>query len=109
MRCFHIIFIIIIIIINANVFIIPAIRDGGTIFLDEIGELPLQLPTNLLRFLQEGVISRLGQNSEIKLDVRVIAATHRDLQYEVAEGRFREDLYYRYQYICLLYVKGRKI
>ena len=69
--------------------------DGGTIFLDEIGELPLQLQTNLLRFLQEGVISRLGQNGEIKLDVRVIAATHRDLQHEVAEGRFREDLYYR--------------
>ncbi|GGJ01941.1 acetoacetate metabolism regulatory protein AtoC [Shewanella hanedai] len=69
--------------------------NGGTIFLDEIGELPLLLQTNLLRFLQEGVISRLGQNGEIKLDVRVIAATHRDLQYEVAEGRFREDLYYR--------------
>lgn len=69
--------------------------NGGTIFLDEIGELPLPLQTNLLRFLQEGVISRLGQNGEIKLDVRVIAATHRDLQHEVAEGRFREDLYYR--------------
>ncbi|WP_065187406.1 sigma-54-dependent transcriptional regulator [Shewanella woodyi] len=69
--------------------------DGGTIFLDEIGELPLLLQTNLLRFLQEGVISRLGQNGEIKLDVRVIAATHRDLQHEVSEGRFREDLYYR--------------
>ncbi|WP_299797043.1 sigma-54 dependent transcriptional regulator [uncultured Shewanella sp.] len=69
--------------------------DGGTIFLDEIGELPLLQQTNLLRFLQEGVISRLGQNGEIKLDVRVIAATHRDLQHEVNEGRFREDLYYR--------------
>lgn len=69
--------------------------DGGTIFLDEIGELPLLLQTNLLRFLQEGVISRLGQNGEIKLDVRVIAATHRDLKHEVEEGRFREDLYYR--------------
>ncbi|WP_281213891.1 sigma-54-dependent transcriptional regulator [Shewanella insulae] len=69
--------------------------DGGTVFLDEIGELPLLQQTKLLRFLQEGVISRLGQNSEIKLDVRVIAATHRDLQQEVAEGRFREDLYYR--------------
>ncbi len=69
--------------------------DGGTVFLDEIGELPLLQQTNLLRFLQEGVISRLGQNGEIKLDVRVIAATHRDLKMEVAEGRFREDLYYR--------------
>ncbi|MCE9678716.1 sigma-54 dependent transcriptional regulator [Shewanella sp. AS1] len=69
--------------------------NGGTVFLDEIGELPLLQQTNLLRFLQEGVISRLGQNGEIKLDVRVIAATHRDLQVEVAEGRFREDLYYR--------------
>ena len=69
--------------------------DGGTVFLDEIGELPLLQQTNLLRFLQEGVISRLGQNGEIKLDVRVIAATHRDLQHEVKEGRFREDLYYR--------------
>ncbi|MCL1065035.1 sigma-54 dependent transcriptional regulator [Shewanella benthica] len=69
--------------------------NGGTIFLDEIGELPLLQQTNLLRFLQEGIISRLGQNGEIKLDVRVIAATHRDLKFEVAEGRFREDLYYR--------------
>ncbi|AQS35632.1 response regulator with CheY-like receiver, AAA-type ATPase, and DNA-binding domains [Shewanella psychrophila] len=69
--------------------------NGGTIFLDEIGELPLLQQTNLLRFLQEGLISRLGQNGEIKLDVRVIAATHRDLKFEVEEGRFREDLYYR--------------
>ncbi|MCL1058643.1 sigma-54 dependent transcriptional regulator [Shewanella gelidimarina] len=69
--------------------------NGGTIFLDEIGDLPLLQQTKLLRFLQEGVISRLGQNGEIKLDVRVIAATHRDLPTEVAEGRFREDLYYR--------------
>lgn len=69
--------------------------NGGTIFLDEIGDLPLLQQTKLLRFLQEGVISRLGQNGEIKLDVRVIAATHRDLRIEVAEGRFREDLFYR--------------
>ncbi len=69
--------------------------NEGTIFLDEVAELPLLQQTKLLRFLQEGVISRLGQNSEIKLDVRVIAATHRDLNVEVAEGRFREDLFYR--------------
>ncbi len=69
--------------------------NEGTIFLDEVAELPLLQQTKLLRFLQEGVISRLGQNSEIKLDVRVIAATHRDLKVEVAEGRFREDLFYR--------------
>ncbi|GGI86037.1 sigma-54-dependent transcriptional regulator [Shewanella gelidii] len=69
--------------------------NGGTVFLDEIGELPLLLQTKLLRFLQEGVISRLGQQGEIQLDVRVIAATHRDLQQEVKAGRFREDLYYR--------------
>ncbi|WP_299805962.1 sigma-54 dependent transcriptional regulator [uncultured Shewanella sp.] len=69
--------------------------DGGTIFLDEIGELPLLQQTKLLRFLQEGVISRLGQNGEIKLDVRVIAATHRNLKEEVELGNFREDLFYR--------------
>ncbi|ABZ77076.1 two component, sigma54 specific, transcriptional regulator, Fis family [Shewanella halifaxensis HAW-EB4] len=69
--------------------------NGGTIFLDEIGELPLLQQTKLLRFLQEGVISRLGQNGEIKLDVRVIAATHRNLKEEVELGNFREDLFYR--------------
>ncbi|ABV87079.1 sigma-54-dependent transcriptional regulator [Shewanella pealeana] len=69
--------------------------NGGTIFLDEIGELPLLQQTKLLRFLQEGVISRLGQNGEIKLDVRVIAATHRNLKEEVEKGNFREDLFYR--------------
>ncbi|MGS0683117.1 sigma-54-dependent transcriptional regulator [Shewanella sp. 125m-7] len=69
--------------------------NGGTIFLDEIGDLPLLQQTKLLRFLQEGVISRLGQNGEIKLDVRVIAATHRNLKQEVELGNFREDLFYR--------------
>ena len=67
----------------------------GTIFLDEIGELPLLLQSKLLRFLQEGTISRIGSNKEIKLDVRVIAATNRDLEQEVKLGNFREDLYYR--------------
>lgn len=69
--------------------------DGGTVFLDEVGELPLLQQTKLLRFLQEGVITRLGAQKEQQLDVRVIAATHRDLRLEVAEGRFREDLFYR--------------
>ncbi len=67
----------------------------GTIFLDEIGELPLIQQTKLLRFLQEGTISRVGSNKEIKLDVRVIAATNRDLSKEVKQGNFREDLFYR--------------
>jgi len=69
--------------------------NNGTIFLDEIGELSPSLQAHLLRFLQESTITRLGSNDEIKLDVRVIAATHRDLQQEVEQGRFREDLFYR--------------
>jgi len=68
---------------------------GGIIFLDEIGDLPLDLQANLLRFLQEKTISRLGSPARIRIDVRVIAATHVDLQTAVLEGRFREDLYYR--------------
>ncbi|NKF50338.1 sigma-54-dependent Fis family transcriptional regulator [Shewanella sp. WXL01] len=69
--------------------------EQGTVFLDEIAELPLLQQSKLLRFLQEGVICRLGSHQDIKLDVRVIAATHRDLKQEVAQGRFREDLFYR--------------
>jgi two-component system, NtrC family, nitrogen regulation response regulator GlnG len=68
---------------------------GGTVFLDEIGELPLELQTNLLRILEVGEIKRLGQSTYRKVDVRVLAATHRDLTQRVAEGRFREDLYFR--------------
>jgi len=72
-----------------------AAADNGTIFLDEIGELSLSLQAHLLRFLQEGVITPLGSHEEVKLDVRVIAATHRDLEKEVKAGNFREDLFYR--------------
>ena len=68
---------------------------GGTIFLDEIGEMPLSLQAKLLRVLQERVFERVGGTREIKADVRVIAATNRNLQNDVAERRFREDLYYR--------------
>jgi len=67
----------------------------GTLFLDEIGDLPLELQTKLLRVLQEGAFERLGSSQTQKVDVRIIAATHRDLPKAVAEGTFRDDLYYR--------------
>ena len=71
------------------------LADNGTIFLDEIGELPLELQSKLLRVLQEGEIERLGDSKTIKINVRVIAATHRDLKQMVEKGEFREDLFYR--------------
>ncbi|HSB55860.1 MAG TPA: sigma 54-interacting transcriptional regulator [Gemmatimonadales bacterium] len=71
------------------------LADGGTLFLDEIGDLSLDLQVKLLRVLQEGELSRVGGSEAIRVDVRIIAATHRDLSTMVATGAFRQDLYYR--------------
>ncbi|MFT4940799.1 MAG: sigma-54 specific flagellar transcriptional regulator A [Paraglaciecola sp.] len=71
------------------------LAEGGTLFLDEIGDMPLQMQVKLLRVLQERTYERVGGTKPIKCDVRVIAATHRNLEIMIEEGRFREDLYYR--------------
>jgi len=71
------------------------VADGGTLFLDEVGDLPPSLQAKLLRFLQERVIERVGGRDEIPVDVRVVCATHRNLREGIADGSFREDLFYR--------------
>lgn len=75
--------------------------DGGTVFLDEIGEMPFDMQVNLLRFLQDKMITRIGSSTPKKVEVRIIAATNRKLKNEVQLGRFREDLYYRLNVINL--------
>jgi DNA-binding NtrC family response regulator len=75
--------------------------DGGTLFLDEIGEIPLGTQVKLLRFLQERTFERVGGNETLKVDIRIIAATNRDLKTEIEKGTFREDLFYRLNVIAI--------
>ncbi|MGM9787507.1 MAG: sigma-54-dependent transcriptional regulator [Candidatus Cryptobacteroides sp.] len=75
--------------------------DGGTLFLDEIGDMSLAAQAKVLRVLQENKLSRVGSDADIKVDVRVIAATNKDLRKEIEEGRFREDLYHRLSVIVI--------
>jgi DNA-binding NtrC family response regulator len=77
------------------------LADGGTLFLDEVGELPPPVQVKLLRVLQEQVVDRVGGSTPLKVDVRLVAATHRNLKDEVRDGRFREDLLYRLQVVEL--------
>lgn len=77
------------------------LANGGTLFLDEIGDLPLDLQANLLRFLQERQVDRIGGQAPVTVDVRVVAATHVDLPKAIADGRFREDLYHRLGVLCV--------
>jgi transcriptional regulator with GAF, ATPase, and Fis domain len=75
--------------------------QGGTIFLDEIGDMSLSAQSKVLRALQENVINRVGSDKDIKVDVRVLAATNKDLKKEIESGRFREDLYHRLSVILI--------
>ena len=77
------------------------LADGGTIFLDEIGDIPINLQVKLLRVLQEHQIERLGSTESIDIDVRIIAATHQNLEQKIKEGSFREDLFYRLNIVSL--------
>jgi two-component system NtrC family response regulator len=77
------------------------LADGGTIFLDEIGDIPINLQVKLLRVLQEHQIERVGSSENIDIDVRIIAATHQDLEQKIKEGAFREDLFYRLNIVSL--------
>lgn len=86
--------------------------DNGTLFLDEIGELPLTLQAKLLRVLQYGDLQRVGEDRHLKVDVRITAATNRDLRQAVADGSFRADLYHRlsvFRYRCRRCANAAKI
>ncbi|MBE7414116.1 MAG: sigma 54-interacting transcriptional regulator [Deltaproteobacteria bacterium] len=81
------------------------LAQGGTLFLDEIGKLPLQLQVKLLRFLQDHSIEKVGGGEPVQMDLRVMAATNRDLTALIKEGRFREDLYHR---LAVVSVESRR-